>query len=243
MLGAAPVTTTHVDADGLDLRFVAVAAAVLIGVFGWAITVGGGDNDGEGADSVAATTTSSTLEHMSLPPTTARPPTTTSSDAAFDERDGDAASTGLLFAGPGARIIGDGGPLLGEPTGLLLFLRASREGVAILDLDTGAFVDGVPGQPPLDPVAVVGDLLLARYYERLISLRFDELDAKPVFLLPSAPIQEVDSSHRGTDLVWVAYKEGAFSNYLLLDAADGSILDEIDYDERRGLPLGNRALT
>ncbi|MEZ5228797.1 MAG: zinc ribbon domain-containing protein [Acidimicrobiales bacterium] len=217
LLGTTSTVTNVATTEGIDRRWMVAVGALLIAVIGWSVSSGRSNEATPGEDQRGAELGDDTTTTTVPPTTSTGGPTTTKRTTTTTEPEP-----------PTVTIVGDGGPLVGEPTGLRLIIGANSYRPSILDLDTGELVTASRSGGGLDPQLVSGEWLVARQSERLVAVPLDDLGADPVTLLPenSSPwLDLADLTPRTDGRAWVyTYDENA--TLMLVDLATGEPIDE-----------------
>ncbi len=159
---------------GIDRRFLAVAGVLIVAMLAVAARSGSSDD----AAALPPTTIPSTSVPATTAPSTTLPSTTAPSTVPPDDR--------VVGESPTSTQLGNGEPLLGEPTGLQLVIGRVTDRPSILDLDTGELTLAPGASRGIEPIAMHGDWLVARQGDQLVALPAIDLEADPVPLLPEA---------------------------------------------------------
>ena len=221
LIGASSTVTNVARTGGIDKRWLGIAGVLLAAVIGWSVWSGSSNEPIADNASEAGTTTvpSATPSSTSSPDA----PSGSSPSSTVEESVGE----------PVIRVVGAGKPLLGESTGFRLIMNSQTNGPLVLDLDTGELRSAPGVGTSLEPVAVVGDRLIGRRFGQMVSLPLDDIDAEPVALSGNASYRAIDlASPRTDDLVWLSNFSDGTGSAVLVDPADGSVVETTVEDER-----------
>ncbi len=229
--------TTVATTGGVDRRFLVVAVMLLAAVIGWAAWTG--SSEVESADSSSTTLPGADAPTSTAPTSTAPTSTAPTSMPAATSTIGAISSAtppSTLGEGPALWQLGDGSPLLGEPTGLRLLVGHNVNRPTVVDLDTGELFLAPKTSAAIQPTAIFGDWLIARTADRLVAVPLNDLGAEPVTMLPDSQgqIDLIPQSPRQDGLGWVVENDMSERTLQLIDLATGRSIAQgpsVDHDE------------
>ncbi len=190
---------------------------VVAAIVGWSLVAGDGADESAEAEAAqpAEAEAAQPAEASTTERTTTTPPTNAASVAppAMDA--------------PTVTVIGDGSPLLGEPTGFRLVIGQTSGGPTVLDLDSGELIRAPRQTRGFDPMMISGRWMVGQRADQLMALSTDDLAAPPVALESPSDLgwtQVIDLTPRPDGLAWLFRFEAA-SQLVLTDLATGTAVD------------------
>ena len=212
LLGVSTTVTEVATAGRIDRRFLAVAGVLIAAM----IAVAARSSSSDDAATLPPTSTvPATTSPTTAAPSTTAPSTTAQATTPPDDR--------VVGETPTSTQLGNGEPLLGEPTGLQLVIGRVTDRPSVLDLDTGELILAPGASRSLEPVTMYGDWLVARQGDQLVSVPASDLGADPVPLLPDAQwVDLVSISVVDDGRAWVNTYDSDDVRLHLVDLASGN---------------------